>query len=180
MPCAGHIVFTTVAGQGWLAGQIALSGCIAGCTKFRMENQVSQHMVSRRHKLRLRARPVNFDHNSYTTADQQSGRKGDFSVSDVPIHVTAPRRSGDRTLPRQLDSGHRAVLVTRQRGLTVAEARAKNVNLADRIDIFEIEQFIGLNFYELGKFVIVGRRVALTEFVTRNNEIIDEVETDPA
>jgi hypothetical protein len=29
LPCAGHIVFTTVAGQGWLAGQIALSGCNA-------------------------------------------------------------------------------------------------------------------------------------------------------
>ena len=70
--------------------------------------------------------------------------------------------------------------MTRQRGLTVAEARAKNVNLADRIDIFEIEQFIALNFYELGKFVIVGRRVALTEFVTRYNEIIDKVETDPS
>jgi hypothetical protein len=35
--------------------------------------------------------------------------------------------------------------VTRQRGLTVAEALAENVNLADRIDIFEIEQFIVLN-----------------------------------
>jgi hypothetical protein len=32
---------------------------------------------------------VNFDHNGYTTADQQSGRKGDFSVSDATIHVTA-------------------------------------------------------------------------------------------
>jgi hypothetical protein len=29
LPVAGHIVFTTVAGQGWLAGQIALSGCNA-------------------------------------------------------------------------------------------------------------------------------------------------------
>jgi hypothetical protein len=88
---AGHIVFTTVAGQGWLAGQIALSGCIAGCAKCRMDNQASQHMVSRRHKLRLRARPVNFDHNGYTTADQQSGRKGDFSVSDVTVAALAKR-----------------------------------------------------------------------------------------
>jgi hypothetical protein len=79
-----------------------------------------------------------------------------------------------------LDSGHRPVVVTRQPGLTVAEALAENGNLADLIDVFEIEQFIALNFYELGKFAIDGRRVALTEFVTRNNEIIDEVETDPA
>ena len=70
--------------------------------------------------------------------------------------------------------------MTRQRGLTVAEALAENVNLADRIDIFEIEQFIALNFYELGKFAIEGRRVAQTDFVTRYNEIVDEVETDPS
>ena len=63
---------------------------------------------------------------------------------------------------------------------TVAEALAENVNLADRIDIFEIEQFIALNLYELGKFAIEGRRAALTEFVTHYNEIIDEVETDPS
>ena len=64
--------------------------------------------------------------------------------------------------------------------LTVAEALAENLNLADRIDIFEIEQFIALNFYEPGKFAIEGRRVALTEFVTRYNEIVDEVETNPS
>jgi hypothetical protein len=79
-----------------------------------------------------------------------------------------------------LDSGHRAVLVTRQRGLTVAEALAENVNLADRIDVFDIEQFIALNLYELGKLAIDGRRVALTDFITRYDEIIDEVETDPS
>jgi hypothetical protein len=34
-------------------------------------------------------------------------------------------------------------------GLTVAEGLAKSVLLADRIDIFEIEQFVALNLYEL-------------------------------
>ena len=53
------------------------------------------------------------------------------------------------------------------------------MNLAECFGVFEIEQFTALNFYELGKFVIEGRRVALTEFVTRYNEIIDAVETDP-
>jgi hypothetical protein len=47
LPVGGHIVFTTVAGQGWLAGQIALSGCIAGCTKGRIDNQAfSAHGVT--------------------------------------------------------------------------------------------------------------------------------------
>jgi len=52
--------------------------------------------------------------------------------------------------------------------------------LADRIDVFEVEQFIALNLYVLGKFGAEGRRVAVSEFVTRYNEIIDDVETDPS
>jgi hypothetical protein len=70
--------------------------------------------------------------------------------------------------------------VTRQRGLTVAEALAENVGLCDRIDILEIEQFIAVNLYEMGKFEMEGRRAVLKDFVARYNEIIDEVETDPS
>lgn len=33
---------------------------------------------------------------------------------------------------------------------------------------------------ELGKFGTDGRRVAVSDFVTRYNEIIDDVETDPS
>jgi hypothetical protein len=29
-----------------------------------------------------------FEHNSYSTSDQQSGRSGDFFLGDVAIHVT--------------------------------------------------------------------------------------------
>ena len=57
---------------------------------------------------------------------------------------------------------------------------ASNAGLADRIDIFEVEQFIALNLYELGKFGADGRRIAVSDFVTRYNEIIDDVETDPS
>ena len=46
--------------------------------------------------------------------------------------------------------------------------------------MFEVEQFIALNLYELGKFGAEGRRVAVSDFVTRYNEIIEDVETDPS
>ena len=140
---------------------------------------VMQHMVGA--KLDCVLGRGKIEHNSFTTSDEQSGRKGDFFVGDVAIHVTtSPSEAVVQRCRDNLDSGHRPFLVTRQRGLTVAEALAENVNLADRIDIFEIEQFIALNFYEFGKFASEGRRAALTEFVTRYNEIIDEVETDPS
>ena len=110
--------------------------------------------------------PGKFEHNSCTTADEQVGRKGDFFIGDVAIHVTTS--PGEAVIQRcrdNLSDGHRAVLVTRQRGLTVAEALAENVGLGDRIDIFEIEQFIALNLYEMGKFVMEGRRAVLKDFV---------------
>ncbi|WP_122688792.1 DUF4928 family protein, partial [Pseudomonas viridiflava] len=61
-----------------------------------------------------------------------------------------------------------------------SEVLAENAGLGERIDIFEVEQFVALNLYELGKFAAEGRRIAVSEVVTRYNEIIDEVETDPS
>lgn len=83
-------------------------------------------------------------------------------------------------LADNLNDGHRPVVVTMQRGLSVAEALADNADIADRIDVFEIEQFVALNLYELGQFAAEGRRVAVADLVTRYNEIIDDVETDPS
>ncbi len=140
---------------------------------------VMQHMVGA--KLDCALGQGNFEHNSYSTSDQQSGRRGDFFVGDVAIHVTTS--PGEAVIERcrdNINEGIRPVLVTGQRGLTVAEGLADNAGLGDRIDIFEIEQFIALNLYELGKFAADGRRVAVSDLVSRYNEIIDDVETDPS
>ena len=44
---------------------------------------------------------------------------------------------------------------------------SNNVGLGDRIDIFEIEQFVALNLYELGRFGADGRKLAVTEMLRR-------------
>ena len=74
----------------------------------------------------------------------------------------------------------RPIIVTLQKGLTVAEGLAANAGISDRLDIFEIEQFVALNLYEWGKFKATGRRTAVEEMVDRYNAIIDEIETDPS
>lgn len=56
----------------------------------------------------------------------------------------------------------------------------RNLGIADRLDVFEIEQFVALNLYELGKFNATGRRTAVEEMIERYNTIIDEIETDPS
>ena len=140
---------------------------------------VMQHMIGAKLDCALGA--GKFEHNSFSTSDAQTGRPGDFFIGDVAIHVTTS--PGEAVIERcrdNLDDGYRPVLVTMQRGLTVAEALADNAGIADRIDVFEIEQFVALNLYELGKFAAEGRRVAVSDLVNRYNEIIEDVETDPS
>ena len=140
---------------------------------------VLQHLVGA--KLDCALGQGKFEHNSYSTADAPSQRKGDFFVGDVVIHVTTS--PGEAVIERcrdNLNDGYRPVLVTLQRGLTVAEALADNKGIGHRIDVFEIEQFVALNLYELGEFGPEGRKTALVDLIKRYNEVIEEVETDPS
>lgn len=140
---------------------------------------VLQHLVGA--KLDCALGNGNFEHNSFSTSDQQSGRAGDFFIGDVAIHVTtAPGEAVIGRCHDNINDGFRPIIVTTARGLTAAEVLAENAGLGERIDVFEVEQFVALNLYELGKFAADGRRVAVEDLVTRYNEVIEEVETDPS
>lgn len=140
---------------------------------------VLQHLVGA--KLDCALGVGSFEHNSFSTSDAQSGRNGDFFIGDVAIHVTtAPGEAVIGRCRDNIDNGHQPIIVTTARGLTVAEGLAENASLGERIDVFEVEQFVALNLYELGKFAAEGRRVAVGDVVTRYNEIVEEVETDPS
>lgn len=136
-----------------------------------------QHLVGA--KLDCTLGEGQFEHHSFSTSDQQSGRVGDFVIGDVAIHVTtSPSEAVIERCRDNLDDGFRPILVTLQKGLQVAEGLAENRGLEDRIDVFEIEQFVALNIYELASFAADGRKTAVTDIVKRYNEIIEEVETD--
>ncbi|QEE26768.1 DUF4928 domain-containing protein [Terriglobus albidus] len=140
---------------------------------------VMQHLVGA--KLDCALGKGKFQHNSFSTSDLQSGRTGDFLIGDVSIHVTtSPSNAVIERCRENLDDSLRPVLVTLDRRLTAAASNAEDAGLGDRIDIFDIEQFIALNVFELGKFGAEGRKTAVAEIVSRYNEIIDEFETDPS
>ena len=140
---------------------------------------VLQHLVGA--KLDCALGTEKCEHNSFSTADAPGSRVGDFSVDDVAIHVTmAPGEAVIERCRENLNDGYKPILITIQSGVAVAEGLAGNKGLADRIDIFEIEQFVALNLYELGEFQAEGRRVAVDMLMERYNEIIDTVETDPS
>ena len=138
-----------------------------------------QHLVGA--KLDCALGTGKFEHNSFSTADAPGNRTGDFSIGDVAIHVTtAPGEAVIERCRTNLNEGYKPVLVTIRSGIAVAEGLANNKGLAERIDVFEIEQFVALNLYELGEFAADGRRVAVDGLVKRYNEIVEEVETDPS
>lgn len=138
-----------------------------------------QHLVGA--KLACLLKPDEISHHSFSTSDQQTGRSADFLIGDVAIHVTTS--PGEALITRcraNLDDGLRPVIVTLQKGLTVAEELASNFGLAERIDVFEAEQFVALNLYEFGRFQLDGRKVAVNDFISVYNSIIEQTETDPS
>lgn len=121
------------------------------------------------------------EHNSFSTADAPQGRVGDFAVGDVAIHVTM--LPGEAVIERcrsNLEAGLRPVIITRGPGSAIVHELARRHTIEDRIDVFEVGQFVASNIYQSGGYSDRGRRSALEELVRRYNEIIDAVETDPS
>lgn len=140
---------------------------------------VLQHLVGATLDCRLAGKPVS--HNSFSTADAQSGRVADFLVGDVAIHVTtAPGEALIGRCDENLGNGYRPVIITLKRGLVVAHELARRQSVAERIDVLGIEQFMAVIVYSLGGFTLAGRRSALTSIVDRYNEIVRQWETDPS
>jgi hypothetical protein len=140
---------------------------------------VMQHLVGA--KLECAIADSGIVHHSFSTSDQQTGRAGDFLIGETAVHVTTTPSDGlIRKCRENIESGLRPIVVTTHRGSEAVEQLADNVALASRIDVFEIEQFVALNVYELGRFAGAGNRTAIEEIVRRYNEIVMAVETDPS
>lgn len=140
---------------------------------------VMQHLVGAKFDCVLELGTV--EHNSFSTADAPAGRAGDFVLGDVAVHVTtAPGESVIERCRTNLNSGFKPVLITVPERMATAQGLATDKGLGDRIDIFEVEQFIALNLYEIGKFRAEGRRESVEDLVRRYNQIVEVVETDPS
>lgn len=116
-----------------------------------------------------------------SVADEVTGRSGDFIIEDVVIHVTtSPSESLLDKCRQNIENGSRAVIITIGRGLDMALGMADRCGILDRIDVFEAEQFLAGNIYELGQFGQKGRRLTAEQLVAAYNEIVEECETDPS
>jgi len=137
-----------------------------------------QHLVGAKLNILL-TKPV--EHHGASVSDDVSGREGDFIIEDVAIHVTtSPTEALIRKCARNLDKGLKPIIITLQKGAAVAEGLAEQSGILSRLDIFEAEQFLAGNLYELGKFAHAGRRTTAEQLIREYNSIIKTCETDPS
>jgi hypothetical protein len=137
-----------------------------------------QHLIGAKLNLLLNT-PV--QHHGSSVADDVSKREGDFIIEDVVIHVTtSPSEALIRKCRRNLDNGLKPIIITNHRGAVLAEGLAFQADMGDRVDVFEAEQFIAGNLYEIGKFGQAGRRTTAEALIVQYNLILDECETDPS
>jgi hypothetical protein len=116
-----------------------------------------------------------------SVADAVSGRAGDFEFGDVVIHVsTSPGEALMRKCRSNLEDGKRPLVITTYKRLPFAAGNAEDAGIADRVEIFDVEQFLAGNIYELGRFAREGRTQTAHAIVKRYNELVDALETDPS
>jgi hypothetical protein len=149
------------------------------CPGTMIAGAVMQHLVGA--KLRVALPKSKIEHKGFSVADAPGGRKGDFLVGDTAIHVTtAPTEALIRKCRDNLAKNIRPVIITTDSGAGGAHALARNAEIADRIDILEIEQFVTTNVYEWSGFMQAKRPPKVAELVDEYNKIIDSCETDPS
>lgn len=120
-------------------------------------------------------------HHSASTKDEGQSRPGDFNIGDLALHVsTAPGEALIRKCQANLASGQRPVIFTTARGVTVAAGLAENAGIAERLDVFDVEQWLAAEILDRAGDSIVGRNQAVVQLLDRYNAIIGKVETDPS
>ena len=121
------------------------------------------------------------EHNGFSVADAPTGRAADFSFGDVAVHVTtAPSEAMMRKCADNLSRGLRPLVVTSEDGVGGARAHARQMEIDDRVDIIEFEQFIATNLFERSRFDRDARPVAVKDLIDSYNRIVGACETDPS
>lgn len=141
---------------------------------------VLQHLVGAKLSLVIPKGEMPQMHGAYV-ADAVSDRGGDFAYGDAVIHVTsAPGEAVVRKCARNIDDGFHPIIITTNRRISVAEGLAESAGIADRLEVWDIEQFLSMNLNEHGLFSHDGRKDMAIRLVEAYNKIIESCETDPS
>ncbi len=140
------------------------------------EGPVAQYLVGA--KLQLRFPDVEVRNQSYSTADDQSGRPGDFQVGDTAFHITvAPMQALYEKCKPNIDAGFRAYLLVPDRCLIGARQNIETI-MCGRVTVESIESFIGQNIEELSIFSKDKLIDGFSRLLQTYNHRVDQVEAD--
>ena len=145
----------------------------------RQAGAVTQHLVGA--KLAVRFPNLTIENFSYTTADEQLGRPGDFVVRDTAFHVTvAPMPPVIEKCRDNLRNDFRPLLLVPVDRLLAARQMADNIGVGDMVDVAAVEEFVGHNIEEIGEFSRANLGNGLRRLLEKYNERVSEVEPDPS
>ena len=138
---------------------------------------VAQHLVGA--KLAIRFPEQLIDVHSFTTADQQTGRRGDFQIGPSVFHVTVSEQPGHfQKCSENLEQGLKPYLLVPERRLAGAQTDFEEAGLKGRGALYSIESFVGQNVDELGGFQAAGLRTSFAALLTEYNRRIEVAETN--
>jgi hypothetical protein len=138
--------------------------------------QVAQYLVGA--KLALRFPELEISNESYSTADQQLGRAGDFVVKDTAFHVTMmPMDKVYERCRMNVEQGMRAYLLVPDDHVQSARLRAKE-EVQGRVAVESIESFVGQNVEEMAAFSQDDLNAKFRQLLVVYNERVDRAEID--
>lgn len=119
--------------------------------------------------------------NGADVADAPTGRGGDFMVGDVAIHCTTmPGQPLIEKCGDNIATGIRPVIITIADRVKTARDLAEDSGISDRIEVWDIQQFLSTNVYEHGFFNRIERQKTIGRIISGYNSIIDSYESDPS
>jgi hypothetical protein len=140
------------------------------------EGPVAQYLVGA--KLKLRFPDLIIGNESYSTADDQLGRPGDFWIGDTAFHATvAPMSALFEKCAQNIKEGYRVFLLVPDRTLSGARQNAE-LAMPGRIVVESIESFVSTNIEELSVFARKGVVSGLRRLLETYNGRVLECETD--
>lgn len=143
------------------------------------EGSVLQHLVGA--KLETACPGVELEHHPVSQADEGTSRPGDFLIHETAIHVSiSPSMALMEKCKANLESGLRCVVVTAGDAVKAAEVNARQYGIENRIEIWEVAQFVSTNISEWSGFQSENLRVELERLLDTYNRLVDEHEGDPS
>lgn len=140
---------------------------------------VLQHLVAA--KLSLILPEGSFEIHGASVADAPTARTGDFVINKTIIHCTTS--VGDLLISKcksNISAGYRPVIITIYERVQTALNQIEDAELAGRVEVWDIQQFLSANVHEHSLFDDEKRNAKLGAIIENYNQIILEKEHDPS